>query len=168
MNSQFFCAFHAEKMRACETEALDSWSQMMHRGMKAYVDCRIDAALIYFGSALDIALLRYSCANNGVFSDIHLIKPAEFLVQLHLTNEGFDKANAILLYLSNAVESINLWRFRIINAQPIYQFIAKQFKWVELSEKRFLGIGDSSKTKSNKSKQTAQHPLLQMGMVACH
>lgn len=56
MKSPYFCAYHAERMRACEPEALRSWTEMMRRGVHVYVECRMDAAEIVLGSAVDVAL----------------------------------------------------------------------------------------------------------------
>lgn len=96
MKSQYFCIFHAQLLQARESEAIAAWSQLMRRGMTAYNECRTSDAYTYLGAALDLALLRSECASNGIFSELHLIKPAEFLIQLQLAEQRFDDATLLL------------------------------------------------------------------------
>jgi len=77
----------------------------MHRGVKAYTDCRFDAAYIYLQSALEIALLRSFCEKNLAFSSFSIIKPAEFIMQLLLLDENFEDAYELLSQINAAQEN---------------------------------------------------------------
>lgn len=102
MKSQYFCVFHAQRLQIYESEAITAWSQTMRQGMKAYTECRTGDAYTYLGAAVDIALLRSECESNGVFSELHLIKPAEFLIQLQVAEHRLDAAARLLDTLSTS------------------------------------------------------------------
>lgn len=78
----YLCAHHLCSIEQDETRALQAWNQLMHRGLKAYVACRIDAAEIYFCAALDVIEIRARVSGNRHFTDLHWRKPAEFLSSL--------------------------------------------------------------------------------------
>jgi hypothetical protein len=138
MNSQYFCAHHASKIAQSETEAFRNWSQMMHRGTKAYVECRLDAAEIYLGSALDVVLLRCNCSHNELFSESHLIKPAEFLLEIFLMIDAFDKAEQVLRHICE-----HCHKRASIYGSVSEQFLFDQFERVEKAEKDFFGVWDN-------------------------
>lgn len=101
MNTRYFCAYHAERIKACETHALRCWVEMMRRGVQAYTECRLEAAQIYLGSALDIGLLRFTCAENNLFEEIHLTKPADFIIELRLSDADYGTARDVLNRISD-------------------------------------------------------------------
>lgn len=98
MKSSYFCQHHAELMKVDESEACKYWTEMMHRGVRAYAGCRMEAASIYLGSALDIALLRRACTNK-VFEADHISKPTEFIIQLMIIDNRFQEATSLLARL---------------------------------------------------------------------
>src|SRR5690606_30124427 len=100
MKSPYFCVFHAQRLQARESEAITGWSQIMHQGIKAYNECRTGDAYTYLAAAIDIALLRSECAINGIFTELHLIKPAEFIIQLQLAEQRIYDAIHLLDRLS--------------------------------------------------------------------
>lgn len=134
MTFNYICIYHIERMQVCETEAFRNWGQMMHRGVKAWADCRAEAAHIYLNSALDIALLRSCCENNGIFEEMHFIKPAEFLIELYLLDNAFDHALTLLARVSSLEE---------VSSQGLSEhasnFLLRQYERVELAEKAFFG-----------------------------
>lgn len=105
MNTRYFCAYHAERIRESEPHALRCWVEMMRRGMQAYTECRIEAAQIYLGSALDIGLLRHTCAHNTVFGEIHLTKPADFIIELRLSEADHEAALSLLNKIADVSET---------------------------------------------------------------
>lgn len=80
----YLCAHHLCSIEQNETRALHAWSQLMHRGVKAYIACRIEAAEIYFCAALDVVEVRAAQAGNAIFGEMQWRKPAEFLLNLWL------------------------------------------------------------------------------------
>lgn len=140
MRSQYFCAYHSEKMKSCESEAIRQWSQLMQRGVKAYSECRIDAAQIYLGSAFDIAHLRSDCEKNGVFSEMHLLKPVEFLLQIYLMTDLFDEAYQVLHRIS-AVSDKNKDFF----THGAEVFLGDNYERLEVAEKTFFGSAKDHK-----------------------
>lgn len=105
MRHPYLCAYHVERLKACESEALRYWGEMMRRGVQAYVACRIEAATLYLGTALEIGLLRQRCQLNGVFEGLHIVKPAEFLVELLKVDRQYGEVNELLEYV---VQNANL------------------------------------------------------------
>lgn len=95
MKLKHLCYQHARALTCCESEARRYWTETMRRGVLAYTQCRWDAARIYFAAASEIALLRWLLIENEYFSNIHLVKPLQFLVEIALA-EG-DCAVAIEL-----------------------------------------------------------------------
>lgn len=65
----------------------------MQRGVKAYVECRIEAAEIYFSAALDVVEVRAGLTSNAIFSEMQWRKPAEFLLNMWL---GMGERNKVL------------------------------------------------------------------------
>lgn len=96
MKATYFCAYHAERLKACESEAFRHWGEMMRRGVQAYAECRLDAAELYLGAALEIALLRRECCENGLFAALHILKPAQFLVELFLLDRQPHKVEELM------------------------------------------------------------------------
>lgn len=96
MKSAYFCALHAERLKACESDAYRHWAEMMRRGAQAYSECRFDAANLHFGAALDIGLLRQGCEENGLFTELHIMKPAEFLLEAQLIEQCYGAAESML------------------------------------------------------------------------
>lgn len=96
MKSPYFCAQHAKRILQNESEAFGSWNEMMNIGVQAYSQCRLDAAAIYLGAALDIAFLRTACASNHSFTTLHIVKPAEFLLDLMLSEQRWNQASRLL------------------------------------------------------------------------
>ncbi|MDZ7923833.1 MAG: hypothetical protein U5M23_07170 [Marinagarivorans sp.] len=138
MTSQYFCAYHVNKFVVSEIEAFRNWSQMMQRGVKAYVECRVEAAEIYLGSSLDIALLRCSCTGNKIFSEEQLLKPAEFILQIYLMTDAFHKAQQTLDRISGCCQA-NHGLLGMVTEK----FITEQFERFEKAEKDFFGVGDN-------------------------
>ncbi len=133
MKSPYFCAYHAQRMKNHESEALRYWIDMMRRGTQAYVECRIDAANIYLGSALDIALIRKTCEKNEFFNDMHFCKPAEFLIKLMLIENRFNEAIVILSRLSSASQTQTN-----INERELTHFLEKHYENIEIAEKEYM------------------------------
>lgn len=106
MRSPYLCAYHAERLKACESEAFRYWGEMMRRGVQAYVECRFDAAVLYLGTALEIGLLRQRCQLNGLFAGVHIQKPVEFLVELLKIDRQYQQVNELLDYVSKQVDSV--------------------------------------------------------------
>lgn len=106
MKSPYLCAYHAERLKACESEAFRYWGEMMRRGVQAYVECRFDAAVLYLGTALEIGLLRQRCQLNGLFEGLHIQKPVEFLVELLKIDRQYHQINELLNYVSTQVDTV--------------------------------------------------------------
>ncbi len=152
MKTLYFCAYHADNLRASETEAIKSWSSVMRRGMKAYCECRIDAAEIYLESALDIALIRSECSKNCIFDSMHLLKPIEFLTELYLTNEAFTQASKILNKVSrNVPEESELY------SSAVDAFLITQFKRLEQCECAHLHHSGTNRSYLNLKKNSVVH-----------
>lgn len=105
MKTTYFCAYHADRIRTCEQSAMGSWNEMMRRGRLAYTECRTDDAHVYFGSATEIALLRYTGSSNRYFGDTHITKPIEFLVELLILENNFNQATALLSQILDIVSA---------------------------------------------------------------
>lgn len=119
MKTPYLCAYHAERLKACESEAFRYWGEMMRRGVQAYVECRFDAAVLYLGTALEIGLLRQRCELNGLFESLHILKPVEFLVELLKVDRQYQEVNKLLEYVAeNARPGGNT---------PLIDFLAKSF-----------------------------------------
>lgn len=106
MRSPYLCAYHAERLKACESEAFRYWGEMMRRGVQAYVECRFDAAVLYLGTALEIGLLRQRCQLNGLFKGLHIQKPVEFLVELLKIDGQYHQVNELLNYVFTHANSV--------------------------------------------------------------
>lgn len=150
MKSQYFCAYHAENMKVCESEALRCWLQMMQRGEKAYVECRMEAARIYMGCALDIAILRSHCKRNSAFSGQHILKPAELLVQLQLACDNLETATELL---TRTIETVSA---EMGNRSDFKELTTALFEQIEAAEKVSLGFNPKTKN-SISSKLLAVH-----------
>ena len=105
MRSKYFCAYHSEKMKTYETEAYRYWMEVMRRGVQSYVKCRSESAYIYLHTAMDIGLLRQRCEENGIFEELHITKPAEFLIQLFIADDNFKEAFTLLSCISSKTQS---------------------------------------------------------------
>jgi hypothetical protein len=126
MKSQYFCAYHAERLRACESEAYRHWAEMMQRGAQAYSECRFEAANLYLGAAMDIGLLRHGCEGNGLFTTFHIMKPAEFLLEAQLLEQRHDAAENTLHKLSSIAKPDGDWlMLQLVN------FLSKGYARVE-------------------------------------
>ena len=90
----YLCAHHLCSIEQDEPRALQVWSQLMQRGVKAYIECRIEAAEIYFCAALDVVEVRAAQTGNAIFGEMQWRKPAEFLLNIWL---GMGEQNKILL-----------------------------------------------------------------------
>lgn len=90
----YLCAHHLCSIEQDEPRALQAWSQLMQRGVKAYVECRVEAAEIYFFAALDVVEVRAAQPGNAIFGEMQWRKPAEFLMNIWL---GMGEQNKILL-----------------------------------------------------------------------
>lgn len=163
MKTPYFCAYHVEQMKACESEALRCWSQVMQRGVKAYTECRTEAALIYLGAALDVSMMRAACPKNGIFKDLHLTKPAEFLVQLYLTSDDFGFANTLLTKLDREAKFLNELRTKCFE-----EFLLKQFKCVSEAEKLFIEASLYEVAGSNVGVTTVDSTVKSERAYVCH
>lgn len=133
MSLRYFCTSHSEAIQTNEPEAWRCWAALMQRGIKAYTECRVDAAYIYLGAALDVALIRNDCGNNKSFCETHAIKPAEFILQLFLIDNDFNRARILLHRIS-----VNCEKNGITQAGLYDTFFAKQYQAVEIAEKAFM------------------------------
>ncbi|MEJ2417159.1 MAG: hypothetical protein P8Y45_09540 [Exilibacterium sp.] len=155
MKTQYFCRYHAERMKASESEAYHCWNEMMRRGVHAYTECRMEAAHIYLGSALDIAILRRMCEKNGIFESLHATKPADFLLQLMLIELRFNETHYLLSRLSSTTgddESSS-------NA-ALTKFLSAQYERVEVAEKSHItrdSIRDYGQSNRQSLKRIAHH-----------
>jgi hypothetical protein len=104
MNSRYLCAYHLERLRFCESDAYRLWMEMMRRGAQTYTECRLEAAILYLNTALEISLLRQCCEQNGLFSGVHLLKPAEFLFEALMLEQRYSEADAMLQQISSVTE----------------------------------------------------------------
>ncbi len=132
MQSRYFCAFHAEKLKQCEAQAIGSWSQMMHRGVHAYAEHRASEALIYLGTALEIGILRSHCPTNDIFCSMQLLKPAEFLIEIMLSHDHYENANALLCDIGDRAS------IELNQSSPLKEGISKLFARVETAEKAYF------------------------------
>ena len=130
MKSQYFCAYHAKQVCGSETQAFSQWGEVMRRGVKAYVQCRIEAATLFLNAALDIAQLRSECSTNSVFSLMHLCKPVEFLIQLTIAENNFKKATGFL----DRLAALDLQHLSDEGAR-LNTFLGEQYKLIEIAEK---------------------------------
>ncbi len=103
----------------------------MKRAQIAYINCRVDAAELYFLSALEIAIIREQANNSVLFTSIQLTKPLEFIIEIYLVESAFDKAIELL---SN-VSELNL-KFHSIPREKFLDLIQTLYEKVELAEKR--------------------------------
>lgn len=155
MKSDYFCRYHLDNMCKEESVAFKSWSELMRRGMRAYVECRIEAANIFLSSALDIAILRTTFCTNSLFSDVNITKPAEFLIHLYITDCEFTHAKKLLSclsYVDNSEPASNTTD-RKKNPLDLSAFLAKYYMQLELAEKAYMS------EKSDKHLATTPHPL---------
>ncbi|SMF39148.1 hypothetical protein SAMN02745866_02517 [Alteromonadaceae bacterium Bs31] len=135
MKSRYFCNYHLKKIHSNEVEAWQSWSAMMQLGVKAFVECRVDAARNYLSAALDISLLRCDCEVNELFSETHFIKPAEFLLRLYVVEGEFDRARNVLNKIKKASGESNISCTSIAESDG---FLSKQYEAIEAEEKIFF------------------------------
>lgn len=119
MRTPYLCAYHVERLKACESEAFRYWGEMMRRGVQAYVECRFEAAVLYLGTALEIGLLRHRCELNGLFESLHILKPVEFLVELLKVDRQYHEVNELLEYVAKSA--------RPGADVPLTNFLAKSF-----------------------------------------
>ena len=132
MRSKYFCAYHSEKMKTYETEAYRYWMEVMRRGVQSYAKCRSESAHIYLHTAVDIGLLRQGCKRNGVFEELHIIKPAEFLIQLFIADDNFNGAHELLSHISSSSQTQSIV-VKINN--PLLHFLNESYKTITTAEK---------------------------------
>ncbi len=162
MKTTYFCAFHAERMKAYEGEAIQHWTQMMRRGTQAYSECRIDAARIYLGSAMEIGLLRHSCPKSMFFDDMHLTQPLSFLIELLILDESFDEAIYVLSKISTAINER-----RADPRSELLEVLANHYSRVEISEKKHMtqvrvpkkGVEKRERVRENSTKKVGAKNL---------
>lgn len=130
MRSKYFCAYHSEKMETYEAEAYRYWMEVMRRGIQAYTKCRSESAHIYLQTAMDIGLLRQQCKKNDMFEELHIIKPAEFLIQLYIADDNIHGAFELLSHISSNTQSTVV---KINN--PLLHFINESHKILATTEK---------------------------------
>lgn len=142
MSSKYLCFIHIKRILFSEAEALLSWSSMMQRGVNAYTKCRSDTAHTYLSAALDIALLRNECEENKAFWDIHIMKPAELLMQLHLLSEEYEQADLLLSRLvsisSPSGKSMGVELTSFLNQHYEYLKAARKEDFVQLQIDRVV------------------------------
>lgn len=143
MKSLYFCAFHAERMKASESEALRCWSEIMRRGMHAYVDCRMEAAELYLGAALDIGLMRYRCTQSTMISILHITKPTDFLLELFCADIRFDTAVAALSRISSTTLA------SCKSNTDLLAWLAIKYERVECAEKQYMSETVVDRVKSH-------------------
>lgn len=148
MKTTYFCAFHSERIKAYEGEAIQQWTEMMHLGTQAYAECRIDAARIYLGSAMEIGLLRHSCPKSLFFDDMHLSQPLQFLIELFIIDDNFDEAIYILSKVSTAIN-----RGLSDPDAGLLELLAQHYTRVEISEKKYM-----TQTRNTLKTQYLLHP----------
>lgn len=134
MKPQFFCAHQATKLKASEQYALGSWIELMRRGTRAHVECRMEAAWIYLNAAVEVSLLRFSLSSNDLFTDMHLAKPLEFLIKGALVTDEFNKATILLTKISAAIEGGLL-----APSEALLNQLSQHCAQVESHEKSYLG-----------------------------
>mgnify|MGYP000856140131 CR=1 FL=1 len=147
MRSKYFCAYHSEKMKTYETEAYRYWMEVMRRGVQSYAKCRSESAHIYLHTALDIGLLRQRCKRNGVFEELHITKPAEFLIQLFIADDNVNGAFDLLSYISSRTQSTVVK----IN-DPLLHFLNESHKIIVTAEKSCPQNTDRDHTHTNLQK----------------
>lgn len=145
MKTPYLCAYHTVRMRSNESEALRAWSALMQRGVRAYVECRVEASNIYLSAAMDIAFLRLGLNNNAAFSHTHLLKPAEFIVQLFLVDNAFDSARNLL----KKIEILSQTNSNLDSSETD-AFLESQYTTVEMAENDFFGFKQESNTYKNR------------------
>jgi hypothetical protein len=133
MKTTYLCAHHAERMKVVESEALRCWTEMMRRGIKAYLGCRSEAADIYLGAAVEIGLLRRGAGKNEIFSNIHIIKPSELLIELFCAELRFLDAVALLSSTSGAIDDSGSHP-----ESQLLKWVEAQYAQVECAEKDYL------------------------------
>lgn len=133
MNSPYFCSNHIVQLRSSEPQALQCWSEMMNLGLKAYVACHLKHAHSYLSAALEVGLLRARCLRNEFFSDMHIIKPTEFLIQSYLLQCDFTQAIVTLGKLSRLDQQTPSEE-----QSSLRKFLCRQFERVESAEKAYF------------------------------
>ena len=123
MKANYLCRYHLEKMKTNESNAICQWTEMMRRGIRAYTECRTDAADVYLNSALQIALVRTQCPCNGIFESTHIVKPAGFLLDLKILENGYHDAVEMLSDISSIVTQAKS-KFE----ENLIAFLAKQYE----------------------------------------
>lgn len=138
MRLNYFCPYHVDKIRQCENTAAQWWNELMKRGLVAYNECRLEAADIFMKSALSLSLLRYSEPNNHWLTSIHITKPAEFLVEMHISEQQYDAAIQLLSQISN-----DTWPFVSDFEEKITEFLAVQYERIESLEKSYMNANQT-------------------------
>ena len=95
MNFDYLCPHYIAQFEGSEMEALSFWVETMRRGSKAYSECRMEAAVTYLTTALEVGLLRSHTPLNHYFSPLHTIKPVEFLLETYVAED--DRQGAVRL-----------------------------------------------------------------------
>lgn len=103
MYIRYFCRKHAERVLASETDAMGDWIRMMNMGQKALVSAQSHKTDSYFGSALDIALLRCTRTSNMAFEFAHIRKPAEQLFKVLLKKNDFEGVRTTLEIIDSCI-----------------------------------------------------------------
>lgn len=112
---RYFCQRHAKQMLVSERQAFFRWMQMMQKGCHAYMHCQHDSARIYLGAAIDIAMLRLTSKSNSLFLLTHATKPAEFLLNVLVTESAFEDAKTTLDCLSTLLPRNDLAEDELLN-----------------------------------------------------
>ncbi len=102
----------------------------MQRAIVAHVHCRIESADIYFRSALEIALLRLGSSRKQLFSDVHLTKPLEFLIDTQLAERNYPGAVGLLSRVSSSLSdgAKNPTNTLLADLQHFYERVEKEEK----------------------------------------
>jgi|GEM_PF-3164629 len=127
MKTEYFCDYHLSCICKQEEDALSAWHTLMKRGMRAYVDCRLEAADIFLQAALDIALTRLKLCTNNILNEEHVIQPAQHILELHIANCDFNHADSTLNKIQKSETCIHSQnKPQLLNAlNTIHAFIEK-------------------------------------------
>lgn len=96
MRYQHLCAAHVAEVQFNEATAWDLWNRSMHQGIRFYAHCQWHCADAHLATAFEIAQIRLQFCINREFSMLQLMKPFEFLVEIHIQNGSQTKVYALL------------------------------------------------------------------------
>jgi len=146
----YLCPNHIAQLQISEKRAMSYWVEIMRRGVKAYSQCRVEASELYLSAAIEIYLLRSACNENSFFSGCHLLKPLDFVLELFIQNQAFDKASKLLGKIESFVEQNN-----VELSAAILDHIESGYQRIESEEKQYLYqcFGGGDKLLANKNIQ---------------